>query len=414
MKDIKHDLVVMGATGFTGKLVVEYLIKSYGVRNQHFTWAIAGRSLSKLEKLKDSLKKLDSLSPDIPTIQVDSLDSKSLDTMTSSCRLVITTVGPYMKFGIQLVESCVKNSTHYCDLTGEVPFIRQSIDLFHSKAKENSCKIIHSCGFDSIPSDIGVLLLQQTSIKRNQKPCNKVKLYVKSIKGGLSGGTVASMISISQHKPGDPKEQKIFRGPFALNPREYSEYKTRQPSLKSIKWDKGINRWLSPFVMSGFNSKVVRRTNALLDHRYGKDFAYTEVSTYKKGLRGYFYALSMLITLVALQITLKSRILLWVIRKLFFPVPGQGPSREKRESGYFNLDIIGAIDNTKKTSIKVIGEGDPGYLATATMITEAGLSIIMDEERLPEKYGVLTPASGIGEVLAERLKDNGIQFNIME
>ena len=166
--------------------------------------------------------------------------------------------------------------------------------------------------------------------------------------------------------------------------------------------------------MSGFNSKVVRRTNALLDHRYGKDFAYTEVSTYKKGLRGYFYALSMLITLVALQITLKSRILLWVIRKLFFPVPGQGPSREKRESGYFNLDIIGAIDNTKKTSIKVIGEGDPGYLATATMITEAGLSIIMDEERLPEKYGVLTPASGIGEVLAERLKDNGIQFNIME
>ena len=148
MKDIKHDLVVMGATGFTGKLVVEYLIKNYGVRNQHFTWAIAGRSLSKLEKLKDSLKKLDSLSPDIPTIQVDSLDSKSLDTMTSSCRLVITTVGPYMKFGIQLVESCVKNSTHYCDLTGEVPFIRQSIDLFHSKAKENSCRIIHSCGFD--------------------------------------------------------------------------------------------------------------------------------------------------------------------------------------------------------------------------------------------------------------------------
>ena len=204
MKDIKHDLVVMGATGFTGKLVVEYLIKNYGVRNQHFSWAIAGRSLSKLEKLKDSLKKLDSLSLDIPTIQVDSLDSKSLDTMTSSCRLVITTVGPYMKFGIQLVESCVKNSTHYCDLTGEVPFIRQSIDLFHSKAKENSCKIIHSCGFDSIPSDIGVLLLQQTSIKRNQKPCNKVNLYVKSIKGGLSGGTVASMISISQHKPGDP------------------------------------------------------------------------------------------------------------------------------------------------------------------------------------------------------------------
>ena len=145
MKDIKHDLVVMGATGFTGRLVVEYLIKSYGVRNQHFTWAIAGRSLSKLEKLKDSLKKLDSLSPDIPTIPVDSLDSKSLDTMTSSCRLVITTVGPYMKLGIQLVESCVKNSTHYCDLTGEVPFIRQSIDLFHSRRRAHTGAYCEPC-----------------------------------------------------------------------------------------------------------------------------------------------------------------------------------------------------------------------------------------------------------------------------
>ena len=151
MKEIKHDLVVMGATGFTGKLVVEYLIKNYGVHNERFTWAIAGRSSRKLEKLNHSLKELDPLSPDIPTMQVDSLDSKSLDTMTSSCRLVISTVGPYMKFGIQLVESCVKNSTHYCDLTGEVPFIRQSIDLFHLKAKENGCRIIHSCGFDSIP-----------------------------------------------------------------------------------------------------------------------------------------------------------------------------------------------------------------------------------------------------------------------
>jgi len=404
----------MGATGFTGKLVIEYIIKSYGVRNEHFTWAIAGRSSIKLEKLKHSFKNLDPDSPDIPIIVVDSLDSNSLDTMTSSCRLVISTVGPYMRFGIPLVESCVKNATHYCDLTGEVPFIRQSIDLFHSKAEENNCRIIHSCGFDSIPSDIGVLLLQETSIKRNQQPCNEVNLYVKSIKGGLSGGTVASMINISKYKSADPKEQKIFKGPFALNPREYLEYDTRQPSLKSIKWDKDINRWLSPFIMSGFNSKVVRRTNAILDHRYGRDFVYAEVSTYRRGLRGYFYALSMFITLVVLQITLKSHFLLWIMRKLLFPVPGEGPSREKRESGYFNLDIIGTIKKTKKLSLRVIGNGDPGYLATATMITESGLSILIDEDKLPERYGVLTPASGIGQILAERLKDKGIQFKIVD
>ena len=413
MKDIKHDLVIMGATGFTGKLVIEYLIKSYGVRNEYFTWAIAGRNSIKLKELKSSFKDLDHYSSDIPIIVVDSLDSKSLDTMTSSCRLVISTVGPYMRFGIPLVESCVKNATHYCDLTGEVPFIRQSIDLFHSRAKENNCRIIHSCGFDSIPSDIGVLLLQETSIKRNKQPCDEVNLYVKSIKGGLSGGTVASMINISKYKPADPIEKKIFRGPFTLNPREYLEYDTHQPSLKSVKWDKDMNRWLSPFIMSGFNSKVVRRTNAILGHHYGKDFVYAEVSTYRRGLMGYFYALSMLATLVALQITLKSRFLLGIMRKTLFPLPGQGPSREKRESGYFNLDIVGTIKKTKKLSLKVIGDGDPGYLATATMITESGLSILIDEDRLPERYGVLTPASGIGEILAERLKDKGIQFKIM-
>ena len=229
----------------------------------------------------------------------------------------------------------------------------------------------------------------------------------------MSGGTVASMINISKYKPADPIEKKIFRGPFTLNPREYLEYDTHQPSLKSVKWDKDMNRWLSPFIMAGFNSKVVRRTNAILGHHYGKDFVYAEASTYRRGLMGYFYALSMLATLVALQITLKSRFLLGIMRKTLFPLPGQGPSREKRESGYFNLDIVGTIKKTKKLSLKVIGDGDPGYLATATMITESGLSILIDEDRLPERYGVLTPASGIGEILAERLKDKGIQFKIM-
>ena len=414
MKNIKYDLIIMGATGFTGKLVTEYLIKNYGARNKNFTWALAGRDLKKLEKLKLSFKKLDTLSMDIPVIVVDSLDSTSLDGMTSSCRLVLSTVGPYMKFGIPLVESCVKNKTHYCDLTGEVPFIRQSIDSYHSEAQKNGCRIIHSCGFDSIPSDIGVLILQEASIKRFEMPCDEVNLYVRSIRGGLSGGTVASMINISEYRPTDPEDQKIFRSPFALNPREDAESDKRQPSLKSVKWDKNIERWISPFIMSGFNTKVVRRTNSIMDYPYGKDFVYGEVSSYKKGLRGYLKAVSMLITLMALQLTLKSRFLLLLMKKFFFPIPGQGPSREKRENGFFNLDIVGSIKKTKKISLNVYGNSDPGYSATATMVAESALSILLNEDKLSNRFGVLTPASGIGEVLVERLKDKGIQFNLNE
>ncbi|MFL3014850.1 MAG: saccharopine dehydrogenase, partial [Candidatus Neomarinimicrobiota bacterium] len=185
-----------------------------------------------------------------------------------------------------------------------------------------------------------------------------------------------------------------------------------QPSLKSVKWDKNIDRWISPFIMSGFNTKVVRRTNSIMDYPYGKDFVYAEVSSYKKGLKGYLKAVFMLITLIALQLTLKSRFLLLLMKKFFFPLPGQGPAREKRENGFFNLDIVGSIKKTKKISLNVYGNSDPGYSATATMVAESALSILLNEDKLSNRFGVLTPASGIGEVLVERLKDKGIQFNL--
>ena len=414
MKNIEYDLVIMGATGFTGKLVVEYLIENYGVENEEFTWAIAGRDINKLERLRSSFKYIDSNSNKIPRLVVDSHDTNSLDKMTSISRLVISTVGPYLKFGEALVESCVKNGTHYCDLTGEVPFIRKSIDAFDIKAKKNNCRIVHSCGFDSVPSDIGVLLLQMDSLKRFDKPCDEVNLYVRSIRGGLSGGTIDSMISIFKYMGSNPGHRKLLKSPFSLNPRESLKNNTWQPILKSVKWDDDIQRWLCPFIMAGFNSRIVMRTNAITDHRYGIDFIYSEVSSYKKGLSGFLKAVVMFIGLVLIQISLKVRPLLWFLRKFFLPSPGEGPSKEIRDNGFFKLDIIGSMDNIKKIRFTVTGEGDPGYSATARMITESALSILLDQDRIPKVSGVLTPAAGIGVVLAERLNDKGFNFSINE
>ena len=414
MKNIEYDLVIMGATGFTGKLVVEYLIENYGVENEEFTWAIAGRDINKLERLRSSFKYIDSNSNKIPRLVVDSHDTNSLDKMTSISRLVISTVGPYLKFGEALVESCVKNGTHYCDLTGEVPFIRRSIDAFDIKAKKNNCRIVHSCGFDSVPSDIGVLLLQMDSLKRFNKPCEEVNLYVRSIRGGLSGGTIDSMISIFNYMRSNPEDQNLLKSPFSLNPRNSVENDTRQPNLKSVKWNDDIQRWVCPFIMSGFNSRIVRRTNAITDHRYGIDFRYSEVSSFKKGMTGFFRAMVMFIGLVIIQICLKVRPLLWCLRKFSLPSPGEGPSRETRDNGFFKLELIGSMENIKKVSLTVTGDSDPGYSATAKMITESALSVLLDQDRIPKVHGVLTPASGIGAVLAERLKDKGINFSINE
>ena len=414
MKNIEYDLIIMGATGFTGKLVVEYLIKNYGVENEEFTWAIAGRDINKLERLRSSFKYIDSNSNKIPRLVVDSHDTNSLDKMTSISRLVISTVGPYLKFGEALVESCVKNGTHYCDLTGEVPFIRKSIDAFDIKAKKNNCRIVHSCGFDSVPSDIGVLLLQMDSLKRFDKPCDEVNLYVRSIRGGLSGGTIDSMISIFKYMGSNPGHRKLLKSPFSLNPRESLKNNTWQPILKSVKWDDDIQRWLCPFIMAGFNSRIVMRTNAITDYRYGIDFKYSEVSSYKKGLSGFLKAVVMFIGLVLIQISLKVRPLLWFLRKFFLPSPGEGPSKEIRDNGFFKLDIIGSMDNIKKIRFTVTGEGDPGYSATAKMITESALSILLNQDRIPKVSGILTPAAGIGVVLAERLNDKGFNFSINE
>ena len=411
-KNIKNDLIVFGATGFTGKLVIEYLIKNYGTKNQKFTWAIAGRDKAKLEELKQSFIGIDSQSVNIETYVADSFNSQSLDILTSSCRIIISTVGPYLKYGLPLVESCVKNHTNYCDLTGEVPFIRESIDLFHEKALNNKCRVIHSCGFDSIPSDLGVLLLQKNSLEKFNKVCEKVNLYVRSIKGGVSGGTISSMINIKKYIHSHPDKRNVLKSPYSLNPIDKINNSTRQPVLKSVRWDNSFNKWTSPFLMSGVNTRVVQRTNAIAEFSYGKNFRYNEVSSFDSGLNGFLKAFNMLMTLFFLQLSLRTNLLIWVLKKTIFPKPGEGPSKHKMKNGFFKMKIIGFINKIRKNSVTVTGDSDPGYSATAKMLTESAICILLNENRIPKKYGVLTPASGIGLILIERLKEKGISFTI--
>ena len=411
-KNIKNDLIVFGATGFTGKLVVEYLIKNYGMDNQEFTWAIAGRDKLKLETLKQSFMGIDSQSVKIETYVADSFNPQSLDVLTSSCRIIISTVGPYLKYGLPLVESCVKNHTNYCDLTGEVPFIRESIDLFHEKALKNKCKIIHSCGFDSVPSDLGVLLLQKDSLQKFNKVCDKVSLFVRSLKGGLSGGTISSMINIKKYIHSHPDKRNVLKSPYSLNPIDKIKNNVRQQVLKSVRWDNTFNKWTSPFLMAGVNTRVVQRTNAIAEFSYGKNFKYNEMYSFEKGMSGFLKASTMLMILAFLHFSMRSNLVLWMLKKTIFPKPGEGPLKSKMQSGFFNLKIIGSINEIPKNSVTVLGDSDPGYSATAKMLTESAICILLNENNIPNKYGVLTPASGIGLALLERLKGKGISFKV--
>lgn len=411
-KNFECDLIIMGGTSFTGRLVVKYLIKNYGAKNENFSWGIAGRDQKKIEKLKKSFMRIDSQANNIPLFIADSFHSKSLDNMTSSCKIVISTVGPYLKYGIPLIRSCVKNGTHYCDLTGEVPFIRESIDLFHEKAKKNKCRIIHSCGFDSIPSDLGVLLLQKKSLEKFNKVCDDVNLYVRSIKGGLSGGTISSMIKIVEYITSHPEKRSILKSPFSLNPMDNIKNNVKQPVLKSIRWDNAFKKWTCPFLMSGINTRVVHRTNAIAKFSYGDDFKYNEVSSFNKGLSGFLKAFITLMTLVLLQFSIRSNLVLWILKKTFFPKPGEGPSKDQMQNGFFKLKIIGSINKIQKNSVTVLGDSDPGYSATAKMLAESAISILLNKNEIPKNHGVLTPASGIGLPLIKRLKGKGVLFKI--
>lgn len=404
----RYDLVVFGATSFVGQILAEYLLTHYGVDGE-VSWAIAGRSDSKLNALKT---KLGSKAQALPVILADAADETALRHLCDQTRVVISTVGPYALYGEPLVKVCAETGTDYCDLTGEVQWIRRMIERYQEQAQASGARIVHCCGFDSIPSDMGVWFLQQQAQQTFGEPCQDVRMRVKVAKGGLSGGTVASMINIAKEVGASPALRKELANPFSICPPDHRSQK-RQPSIKSAEFDRTFNAWLAPFVMGAINTRVVHRSNALLGASYGKEFTYDEAIMTGKGTKGRLTAYGIVGALGAFFTASAIKPTRWVVEKLV-PKPGEGPTEEQQENGFYDIRFVGHTRDGKSIITKVTGDRDPGYGSTSKMLGEAGLCLAFD---LPEEVqgGFWTPASALNGKLLERLQSKaGLTFEVLE
>tara|TARA_B100001059_G_scaffold236640_1_gene288525 strand:+ start:721 stop:1926 length:1206 start_codon:yes stop_codon:yes gene_type:complete len=392
----EFDIIIWGASGFTGRLVAEYLCQNYSPNE--LKWAIAGRNANKLNKIRDQY-----LNDKIPIIISDSFDEVSLSKMTKRTKVICTTVGPYAKYGSLLVKSCISSKTHYCDLAGEAQWIRKIIDLHHEEAKDNKVRIVNSCGFDSIPSDLGVYYIHKNISKKNLS----IKMRVTGAKGTYSGGTYASMQNIIKEAFKDREVRKSLTNPYGLNPDGLQDGLDKR-DLRSVKYDKRIKSWISPFLMAGINTRIVRRSNALSNFSYGKEFTYDEAVMTGKGLKGRLNGIILSIPLMFLAA--KPGSFFNKIFNIISPKPGQGPNKKERESGYFSFRFFVFQETGGKSIFKVTGDRDPGYGSTSKMLAESAVCLAKD--KLDDKYGILTPSYAMGDNILNRLVlKAGLTFN---
>lgn len=387
------DLVLFGATGFTGRLVAEYLHRK---REPGLSWSIAGRNREKLEAVRSEL------GLDVPILVGDASDPGSIVAQT---RVVATTVGPYAKYGAPLVAACAARGVDYCDLTGEAHFIRRMIDEHHAEAEKTGARIVHCCGFDSIPSDLGVHVLQKHARERFGAPCTSIALVLQSARGGASGGTIASMLGLVDEARRDRSIRAVLLDPYALNPEGQRSGPDRDP--RGLSWNERVGGWTVPFFMGPINSRIVRRTNALEGFAYGRDFRYAELARMPKGPLGPVLGAAMLGGIGAFIGAAAFGPTRALLERLV-PSSGEGPSESTRNSGSFRFALYGegpsfTVEGT------VVGKGDPGYAATAVMFSESALSLAKD--RRHTGGGVLTPAFAMGDALVNRLRAAGMTFD---
>jgi short subunit dehydrogenase-like uncharacterized protein len=389
MSEREFDVVVFGASGYTGKLVAEYIQSEYG-ENGSVKWALAGRNREKLEGIREEL----GLSADLSILEVDSNDQDSLNAMTSSTKCVLTTVGPYQLYGSNLVESCAKNGTDYVDLTGEPAWMYEMINAHKETAQASGARIVFSCGFDSIPFDLGVYFVQQAAKDKFGKPAQHVRGRVKAMNGEFSGGTIASLGATMATLKKKPELIKVLANPFSLT--EGFEGPAQLDDSKVL-LDEKLNMWVAPFVMAPINTKNIHRSNALLDHQYGEDFCYDEMMIAGEGEEGKQIADAM----TSANPMGGDNV----------PQPGEGPSKESREQG--NYDVLFFADlGEESIEARVTGDMDPGYGSTSKMITESAICLIQDCSDLPG--GIYTPAPAMGDKLIHRLvKKAGLTFDII-
>lgn len=380
------DVVVYGATGFTGRLVAEYLNNQYGVDGE-LKWAMAGRSQAKLEAVRDEM----GIAKQVPLVVADASNQESLNAMVARCKVVLTTVGPYQLYGNELVAACAEQGTDYVDLCGEPGWMHQMIAAHAETAKASGARIVFSCGFDSIPFDLGVLFLQQTAVQQLGAMVPRVKGRVRSMKGTFSGGTLASFRATMAAAGKDRQLINVLRNPFALCDGFVG---AEQPLGNKPEFDESLQSWVAPFVMASINTKNIHRSNALLGHAYGTDFVYDEMLVTGPGERG--EAVAKAVTDDNSMATDPTQ-------------PGEGPSLEERVNGNYDVLLIGEAADGRSVRVSVQGDMDPGYGSTSKMIAESAVCLVKNPELAGG--GIWTTAPAMGSALIERLEANaGLTF----
>ncbi len=404
-------IVLFGATGFTGKLVAEYLAAH---APEGLPWALAGRNREKLEGVRADLALAQPKIATLPIIVGDSQDEAAMDALAKQARVVITTVGPYMKYGAAIVAACANNGTHYCDLTGEVPFIRDTIDRHEARAKETGARIVPSCGFDSIPSDLGALMIHEHA-KALGKKLAWVRFFAGESGGGFSGGTVASMLELMDLAKSDPKIRRLMGNPYALDPDPQRRGLDGSDQL-GVRFDEDLGMWTGPFVMAAINTRVVRRSNALLGHAYGSSFRYSEAMSFGRGPKGLVSASAVTAGLAAFVGAVSLAPSRRLLEKHVLPAPGEGPSKKARDKGFFVVRLVAETESDGGAPLRikgrVEGKSDPGYGETSKMLSESALCLALDDAFIAPGGGVLTPASCMGMRLVERLRAAGMVFDV--
>ena len=390
MSSSKFDIIVYGATGFTGQLVAEYLATRYR-NDKQLKWAMAGRSLDKLKSVRDAI----AAPADTPLIVADAGDPASLKAMVDQTKCVISTVGPYQLYGSDLVAACAASGTDYIDLCGEPIWMRQMIDAHEAAAKASSARIVFSCGFDSVPFELGAYFVQQEAKRVFGAPAPRVKGRVCEMRGTLSGGTAASAKATFDAVAKDLSLVAILKDPFALNPGFKGP---KQPPGSRLAYEQELQSWTAPFMMAAINTRNVHRSNMLMGYPYGQDFVYDEMVLTGDGERGEANAKKVMAANA--EKTGPNA-----------PKPGEGPSKEERENGRYDLLYVAIAPDGRQVRAAVTGDRDPGYGSTSKMISECAICLLRDTPDVPA--GFWTPGAAMREALIKRLVDNaGLTFQV--
>lgn len=408
-RDYEFDIVVWGATGSTGRRVAHHLASRTQGRGD-LRWALGGRNQAKLESVRSGLGPG---AAEVPIVIADSHDVASLEALVGRTRVVCSVVGPYAMFGSELLGACVRSGTDYCDLAAEAHWIRKMIDTHQAEAEQTGARVVHACGMDSVPSDLGVLFLQRAAMERYGKTCSHIKMRVKELAGGFSGGTAGCLIYGMEHRE-DPSIAACMTEPYSLNPEGMQQGPEAPNKMMSVKveYDQDLEAWTRPFFMGPMNTKIVRRSNALLGYPYGKDFRYEEAQLVGSGPAGWLYAKAKALEFGGLIAATAIPLTRPLVKKYVLPKPGESPDQETRETGKWGVILIGKVDDTIMRA-RIRGEGDPGTESTSRMIVESALCLAEDSEQIQVGGGSWTPSSAMGELLLNSLSAHaGLSFEL--